>query len=74
MNFNKKIKTPGIQLRSLQENGLQEPKGIAFPISTVIEVEVTNADVDLDEGFNKRIADMTFIGSTENSLEVKINF
>ena len=40
----------------------------------MIEAEVTNTDVDIDDGFNKRIADMTLIGSTENSLQVKINF
>ena len=48
--------------------------GITFPISTVIEAEVTNADIDFDEGYNKRIANMTLIGTTENSLEVKIHF
>ena len=35
---------------------------------------MANAEVDFDDGFNKRIADMILIGSTENSLEVKINF
>ena len=35
---------------------------------------MTNADVDFDDGFNKRIANMTFVGTTENTLEVKIHF
>ena len=40
----------------------------------MIEAEVTNAEIDIDDGFNKRIANMTLIGTTENSLEVKIHF